>query len=146
MHASEIPVIAIRKFIPPDSIKRIVFPTNFRLDQPEAMDKLKSLQSFFGATLQILFVNTPKDFCTDNDISVLFRSFVEAYKLDNYTLHVYNDIAQEKGILNFAREVNADMIAMLTHRHIGLGQLLSGSLTDEVLENASWPLWCTLME
>ncbi len=146
MHASEIPVIAIRKFISPDSIRRIVFPTNLRLDQPVAMNRLKSLQSFFGATLQVLFVNTPKDFCTDKDISVLFARFAETYKLDNYTFHVYNDVAQENGILNFAKDVNADMIAMLTHRHIGLGQLLSGSLTDEVLENATWPLWCTLME
>ena len=92
VHGSSVPVIAIHKFYPPDKIKNIVFPTNLPLNQPVAMERLKALQSFFGARLQILFVNSPNDFHSDKDIGAHFIRFVEKYKLSNYSFHTYNDV------------------------------------------------------
>ena len=41
--------------------------------------------------------------------------FVAEFNINNCTTHIYNDINVEKGILHFAKSINADIIGMSTH-------------------------------
>jgi nucleotide-binding universal stress UspA family protein len=43
-------------------------------------------------------------------------------------------------ILEHARQTQADLIAMTTHGHSGLGRLVLGSVADEVIRNAPCPV------
>ena len=43
-------------------------------------------------------------------------------------------------IIDYAREVNASLIAMSTHGRSGLGRLVFGSVADEVLRNSHVPV------
>ena len=45
-----------------------------------------------------------------------------------------------EGILDYARNTNADLIAMATHGRGGLTHLLLGSVADDVLHGAQVPL------
>ncbi len=45
-----------------------------------------------------------------------------------------------EGILQVAREIDADMIAMTTQGHDGFLDALRGSVTDQVLRGAPCPL------
>ena len=48
-----------------------------------------------------------------------------------YNQYVYSDASVEKGILNFAKEVDADLIALSTHGRSGLAHLFTASVTKE---------------
>jgi len=45
-----------------------------------------------------------------------------------------------KSILEFAVEMDADVIAMVTHGREGVSRLLMGSVVDKVVRNASAPV------
>ena len=134
---STVPVFAIRKAVPFKSIKSIVFPTSLELNQGDFIKKLKLLQEFFEAKLHILFLNTPFNFIRDQDL----KDYAAHYKFTNFSLNIRNDRYEPDGIISFATEVKADMLAMATHGRKGLSHFVSGSITEDVVNHVQCPVW-----
>lgn len=132
-----VPVIALRKAVPLKSIKDIVFPVSLETGQQAFVKRLKALQRFFRARLHLLYLNTPLNFVRDHELS----SFARRYRLANYTLNIRHDRYEPQGILDFAQEVGADMLAMPTHARKGLGYLMSGSVTGKVVNRITCPIF-----
>jgi nucleotide-binding universal stress UspA family protein len=59
----------------------------------------------------------------------------------NYTTNVFNDSYEESGVINFTHTIGADMIAMGTHGRKGLTHILSGSVTEDVVNHVDCPIW-----
>lgn len=147
VRSSPVPVFAIRKAPAVDAIKNIVFPTTLTYDHPELIEEVKYLQEFFGAALHVLLINTPMDFRTNKDVKFQLDEFAKHYKLSNYTLNMRNDAYEMDGIIDFTKEINADMIAMATHGRRGLLHLLTGSIAEDVVNHVDCPIWtCSLKE
>ncbi|WP_310557807.1 universal stress protein, partial [Flavobacterium sp.] len=66
--------------------------------------------------------------------------FVSNFKLENYITQVYNDITREKGILNYANKVNADLIGISTHGRKGISHFFNGSISEDVVNHAKIPV------
>ncbi len=143
---SQIPVLAVRKSFDVSTIKNIVFPTTLHLDQNDLISRIKELQSFFSAKLHLLLVNTPNNMLRTKDEMDLMEEFARHYKLSNYTLNTRNDFSEQDGIINFAHELNADMIAMGTHGRRGLAHLFMGSVTEDVVNHVDCPIWTYLIK
>jgi nucleotide-binding universal stress UspA family protein len=141
VRTSPVPVIAVRKAIDYLAVKHIVLPSKLELNQHHFMDKVKELQKFFHATLHVLFVNTPPNFKRDEESRAALNDFAKEYQLTDFTLDTRNDPYEEDGILQFATETKADMIAMATHGRRGLAHLFTGSIAEEVLVHSEFPLW-----
>jgi nucleotide-binding universal stress UspA family protein len=137
VRSSKVPVLAIRKAIPVTSIKNIVFPTALELNQTEFIKKLKTLQSFFNAKLHILYLNTPFNFIREAEL----KDYAKHFKFTNFTLTIRNDRYEPEGIVAFTKEINADMLAMATHGRKGLSHFLYGSITEDVVNRVSCPIW-----
>jgi len=103
--------------------------------------KVKELQNFFKATIHVLFVNTPAVFTTDAKTKPALVRFAKRFMLKNFTLNVYNDIDEEQGIINFSREINADLVAMRTHGRRGLAHIATGSIAEDVVNHIGCPIW-----
>lgn len=138
---SKVPVLAVRTAPRASTIEKIVFPNRLSLDQTELIKRVVDLQKFFNADLHIVWVNTPSNFMSDAEITGLMSEFAHHYKLDNYKLEVRNDIDEGAGILAYAREINADMIAMGTSGRRGLSHLLMGSIAEDVVNHVQCPIW-----
>jgi nucleotide-binding universal stress UspA family protein len=138
---SPVPVLAIRKAPAISSVKKIAFPSTLSLDQTELVSKVKSLQDFFGASLHLLWVNTPAFFRRNQEVNVLLKEFVIHFKLKDYTLNIRNDISEQEGIVAFANEINADIVAMATHGRRGLAHLLTSSIAEDVVNHVQCPIW-----
>ena len=138
---SHVPVFAVRKSFELKQIKNIVFPTALQLNQSDFVNRVKELQAFFGATLHILLVNTPYNFKRTKDDKELLEEYSKHYKLENYTLNVYDDYYAEDGIINFTHNIKADMIAMGTHARKGLAHLFIGSVAEDVVNHVDCPIW-----
>jgi len=142
---SHIPVLAVRKSFQVSKIKNIVFPTTLHLDQNDLISRVKDLQTFFSAKLHLLLVNTPNNMLRTKDEMDLMEEFAKHYQLSNYTLNTRNDFTEQDGIINFAHEVKADLIAMGTHGRRGLAHLFMGSVTEDVVNHVDCPIWTYLV-
>ena len=138
---SNVPVFAVRKSFELKQIKNIVFPTALQLNQPDFVNHVKELQSFFNATLHVLLVNTPYNFKRTKDDKELLEEYAKHYNLKNYTLNLYDDYYAEDGIINFTHNIKADMIAMATHGHKGLAHMFIGSVAEDVVNHVDCPIW-----
>ena len=138
---SPVPVMAIKKSVKASSIKNIVFPTTLGDGEEELTMKVKALQAFFKAKLHVLNVNTPANFRPDVDTRQQMNDFAKRFMLKDYTLNVYNDLNEERGVANFIKEVNGDMVAMATHGRKGLNHLMGGSIAEDVVNHIECPIW-----
>lgn len=138
---SPVPVISIKKSVKASSIKNIVFPSTLHEDEEELTMRVKSLQNFFKAKLNIIYVNTPANFRTDVITRKMMKEYAKRFMLKDYTLNVFNDLNEESGVAHFVSEINADMIAMATHGRKGLNHLLSGSIAEDMVNHLECPIW-----
>ncbi len=138
---SKCPVITVKQKVNITDIGEIVFANNFVEDNDHIISELKKLQRVFVGKLHLLVVNTPNNFKRDSENKKLINAFVNKYALDDFTVNIYNDLTEEEGILNFAGEIGADMIAMTTHGRTGLMHLISGSIAEDVVNHAKRPVW-----
>ena len=134
---SKAPVLAVRKYVPLSSIKNIVYPTTLESGQTEFIKQLKALQKFFHAKLHILYLNTPFNFVRDNEV----LAFVKNHRLTNYTINIRHDRYERDGIISFAKEIKANMLAMPTHARKGLSHFISGSVSEDVVNHIQSPIW-----
>ncbi|MEK6782584.1 MAG: universal stress protein [Bacteroidota bacterium] len=138
---SNSPVLAVRKSFELNQIKNVVFPTTLQTDQIDLISRLTELQSFFSATLHLLLVNTPFNMNRTKDQMDMMKEFAIENKLKDYTLNTRNDFYEQDGIINFAHETKADMIAMGTHGRRGLAHLFGGSVAEDVVNHVDCPIW-----
>ncbi|HTF19440.1 MAG TPA: universal stress protein [Chryseolinea sp.] len=137
------PVITVRKEVSPKTIKNIVVPNSLEPEQEVLVAKLKQLQHMLKATLHIVWINTPANFTPDNITLVRLKDFAMRYMLTNYTLNIYNDVEEKSGVIAFARQKEADMIAMGTHGRKGISHLLIGSIAEDIVNRVEIPIWTT---
>ena len=135
------PVITVKQKVRASTIKNIVFASNFTEEEDNVMEELKKLQQLFDAKLHLVKINTPNNFETHRQIKKEVETFVEKYELENYTINIYDDVVEEDGIIYFADDIDADMIALATHGRTGFMHLLSGSIAEDVVNHAKRPVW-----
>ncbi|HQQ99177.1 MAG TPA: universal stress protein [Cyclobacteriaceae bacterium] len=141
VRSSSVPVIAIKKSVTAASIKNIVFPNTLDDNQEELVTKIKSLQTFFDATLHVVYINTPGNFQRDSETKARMKAFAKRFMLKDYTLQVYNDVDHETGLASYLKEVKGDLVVMATHGRRGLSHFFSGSIAEDVVNHIDCPIW-----
>ncbi|UII31149.1 universal stress protein [Fulvivirga ulvae] len=134
------PVITIHEETEATEIENIVFASDLREESDELMQKLKHLQSTFGAHLHIVKISTD-DRGDDEEVLGQMREVVSKYKLKNYSLNIYKHKYEDEGILAFGKSINADLIALGTHGRTGLPHFLAGSVAENLVNHAKCPIW-----
>ena len=90
--------------------------------------------------MHLLFVNTPREFRTTSQANEIISNFVKNVEMDNITTNIYNDTSIEKGILQFAKDINAQLIGMSTHGRKGLSHFFNGSVSEDLVNHANMPV------
>jgi nucleotide-binding universal stress UspA family protein len=139
-HAS-CPVITIKGAISPNNIHKVLFASDFNEVPGEVIDRLKAAIATIDAELHLVKVNTPSMFESSRTSMEKMKAFVEDFEVNAASMQVYNSTSEEEGILEFADDMNADMIAMSTHGRTGFLHLLSGSIAEDVVNAAKRPVW-----
>jgi nucleotide-binding universal stress UspA family protein len=138
--SSEAPVIAIKKYVK-NPIKNIVLANSLIEEKGELVEKIKALQNLFGATLHIVYVNTAAQSLADRETQQRLNDFVKRYTLKDYTISIHTDLDPQTGLINFAKETKADMVAMGTHPRKGLAHIFNGSVAKAVEYHLDCPVW-----
>tara|TARA_A100000171_G_scaffold43647_1_gene45847 strand:+ start:882 stop:1730 length:849 start_codon:yes stop_codon:yes gene_type:complete len=135
------PVITIKSEVKLNTIQNIVLATNLREEQSRLFVELKKLQALTGAKLHLVKINTTNDFHTQRQMQDEFVRYINDHQLANVHTAIYNETSEEEGILAYAEDVNADMIAIGTHGRTGLLHLLSGSIAEDLVNHSQIPVW-----
>lgn len=140
VRTSNIPVLVIKNERQNFDIKNFVYASNFSKKCEIPFKKAQKFALDVGAQINLLYVNTPSNFTTTTEANQLMGEFIKDLDLENYTLNVYNDTSVEKGILNFAKETNANLIGMTTHGRKGLAHFFNGSISEDLVNHANMPV------
>lgn len=133
---STVPVLVVKNLFK-GSVENIIFPNALGdEDQEQLVERVKALQRFFKAKLHLVHINTPLNFTSDLVTWERLEEFARQHNLKDYTLNVFNHDDEESGILSFSKRIGGHLIAMGTHGRKGLAHLLSGSLTEDIVNHA----------
>jgi nucleotide-binding universal stress UspA family protein len=137
---SEVPVLIIKKEIPDFNIKKFVFASDFADEAKKPFEKVVEAANKFGAELNLVMINTPNSFKSTLVAQEIMDKFVAQFQVNSYSTHIFNDANVEKGILNFANSINADLIGMCTHGRKGLSHFFNGSISEDLVNHAVKPV------
>jgi len=142
VRTSKAPVLVIKNDHDHFKINNFVYATDFSEECKEPFKKAQKIAKITGAHLNLLFVNTPNAFETTTDINKKLKDFTKDIELEKeeYSINIYNDTSVEKGILNFAKETNADLIGLGTHGRKGISHFFNGSVSEDLVNHANMPV------
>ncbi|OOG77749.1 universal stress protein [Algoriphagus sp. A40] len=135
------PVVTIKADTPFEKMKKVVFASDFKESDDEVAARIKRMQAIFNAEFYFVVVNTPGNFETTRESIARIKMFVQKYHFENIKAEVYNSMSEESGIIEFADDVDADLIAMTTHGRTGLLHLITGSIAEDVVNHSKRPVW-----
>lgn len=139
------------------SINVIVVPTDFSERSLVALDYAVGLADKYDAKLKIVFVNEPglkiSDMAwvgvdkraMDDDKIKESRRNIEDIVLKRIPTEVAADAKIIHGeaverIIEYSKDVNADLIVMATHGRTGVSKVLLGSVAEQVVRKAPCPV------
>jgi nucleotide-binding universal stress UspA family protein len=143
---SPVPVLVLKDYFK-GPVKSIVFPNTLETEKQEDLAmKVKALQDFFGAKLHIVWINTPDNFTSDSQTLARLESFAKRYMFRNYAINIFNYLEEEEGIIEFAKSVQADLIALGTHSRTGIAHIVNGSVAENVVNHSKKMVWTYSMK
>jgi len=140
VRSSEVPVLIVKKEVENFEVKNFVFASNFSDEIKKPFQKALDIAQMFGAHLHLVMINTISNFKSSAATNQIFEDFLAGSNAKNYTTHIYNDATVEKGVLNFAKSINADLIGICTHGRSGLSHFFNGSVSEDLVNHAMRPV------
>jgi nucleotide-binding universal stress UspA family protein len=140
VRTSEVPVLVIKKEHESFKISDFVFASDFKNDNKETYKQAVKFAESINAKIHLLLVNTASNFLTTSEANKRIHNFISGQTFDNYTTNVYNDISIEQGILNFSKEIDADLIGISTHGRQGIAHFFNGSISEDLVNHAKRPV------
>lgn len=137
---SHIPVLVVKD----DSFEfenpTFVFASDFSNETKPSFKKMIQFANTFNAKLSLVTICTPNSFKSTAVAQKIMMDYVAEFDINAYSIHIYNDTNIEKGILNFTKETNADLIGLCTHGRTGLVHFFTGSIGEDVANHAKRPV------
>ncbi|WP_187264606.1 universal stress protein [Pontibacter beigongshangensis] len=140
VRAASCPVLTVKRQHEKFEVRDVVLASDFKREIGMAIERFKEFQRIFRAKLHLVYINTPGNFESNENLKTQMQSVADRFGLQNYTLSVFNDSNEEDGILRFANEINADLIMMATHGRTGFAHLLRGSIAEDLVNHTSLPV------
>jgi nucleotide-binding universal stress UspA family protein len=138
---SKIPILAINKDPENLKIKELVFVSDFEEESRKSFEVLLDFTQKFESKIHLLNVNTMSRFKSTKKAKQKMNAFLLKYKNPKHSINVYNDDSVEKGVLNFSKEVNADLIALSAHERSGISRLFNKSISKSISRKTLKPVF-----
>lgn len=140
VRTSDLPVLVIKDRHAEFTIDRFVFASDFKMDNKETYRQAIEFAKAFDAKMYLVMVNTANNFLSTAEANKRIHDFINAYDFKNYSVHIYNDESVESGVLNFAQEIDADLIGISTHGRQGIAHFFNGSIGEDVVNHSKRPV------
>ena len=137
---AEVPVLVIKNDVGTFKAENFVFASDFSREITKPFRQLIAFAKTFNSHLHLVMINTPNSFKPTHLAESIMKDFIQEFDYPNHSLHIYNDVNVEKGILNFSNSVQADLIGMCTHGRTGFSHFFNGSISEDLVNHAVRPV------
>ena len=135
------PVITLAYAANVEAIEEIVFGLDLGGNKKKVIAQLKKLQKALDLTIHFVHINTPHVILNQDETITKMREFALENEFEDYTVNVRRNTMPDTGIIEFAKEMSADMIAMASNRRKGLAHFFKGSLAEDIVNHSPMPVW-----
>ncbi|WP_375585785.1 universal stress protein [Cyclobacterium xiamenense] len=139
MRQANCPVLGVKKVLDGRAMKKMVFASLFNEASRPAFTRMKPLIKTIGASVYFLFINTPDKFTDSARAESLMRTYASGQEDLIIHRHIYNHEEAEKGIVAYASEQNAGIIAIASNVRKSNSSYQIG-VTDTVLFKSDIPV------
>lgn len=141
---SNIPVLIVKHNPILVEFDTAIFASDFSEDAISAYIKARNTFKKLDATMHLIYVNTPDNgFKSSTEIDRLVSGFLKKAdgSLENLSaVNIVSDYSVENGVLNFANNIGADLIAIATHGRTGLAHFFEGSISEDITNHSTLPV------
>ena len=134
MVQAKMPLMIIKEKFNEFNIENIVVVSEFNDGIYKVYPKMKKTLDLFRANIHLLSVNTPKQFQSTHESMKLMDKFCQKFDLKKCTQNTYNDQTIEEGVINFAKQIHADLIAVTPDGFKRLTHLFNKNITNELMK------------
>ena len=140
VRSCEVPVLVIKQPRHTFDLKAIVFAWNFKEEIARTYSRVKQFARFFNAEVHPVFINIPSiKFLSHTSIDEKLGYYSQKFNIQDEVV-VYNDISIEEGLVNYAKKIGADALAIPTHGRKGISHFLKGSIGEDMANQAKIPV------
>jgi len=118
----------------------ILFATDFTDEADHAFDPIKNFALVYNATIHLLTVVTKNKFESFSQSRKKINDFRERHAIPDFQYTIYNDHLKEAGIINFAHELGADMIALGSPGKRGLARFYNPGISVDLPTHSFFPV------
>ena len=140
VRTSTIPVIVVKADSKKFKFKKLVFASNYDDENKGAFVDFLNFAKQFKTEIHLLKINTAISFENSFITKEKIKNFIKDFDLPKNTIHIHNDESVVKGITNFAKGIEADLIALTTHGRSGLSSLFNSSIAKSVSKSVLRPV------
>lgn len=133
------PVIVIPVKPAKGLFKKIVFASDFAPEAYGIFPFVREIAKINSAEIHLLKVNTMDQFARTIDDRKKIQDFSRKFG-GKFITSLYSDYMKEEGILNYAHEVKADLIAIGTHGKKGLRRFFSEDVSEGIVRLSHIPI------
>lgn len=137
---AETPLLTIKHRMVNPRITKIAFATDFSEEAIKVFPFIRKFADYLDADVYMVKVITPSDFETQRENRDIVNTFLETYDHKEYPVTLYNDRKKEAGIIHFADDIKAGIIAIGTHGKSGLSRFFSGSISEDLVNHSFLPV------
>jgi nucleotide-binding universal stress UspA family protein len=137
---SPVPILVVKEHSEDKKMKTLLFATDFSSELDAAFIKAKQFAKTFESQLKLVFINVPARFEESSESEKRINAFQKRVKDSSTPIEIRNALNAERGILGYAEEIEADMVALTTHGRSGFMENLSPSVTENVVNHCSRPV------
>lgn len=139
---AECPVLVVKDNHKDFDLKKVLYVTDFSNTEfiKEALGILhtESVQNNF------LYIDTGMKYFNGKMLTEKADQLAQALHLEHFEFTIYNAATVERGIIEYAEEIEADLIVMYTHGRDGLERIFEGSVAEDVVNHSPIPVMTIL--
>jgi nucleotide-binding universal stress UspA family protein len=140
---SDTPVLVVKSKPMSIDFNTIVLATDFSEESIPTVKNALELLNELGNKVTLLHINLPSlNFLSTDEIDLRVSEFLKLANLEDQSEHItyISDYNVEDGVLNYAKRVNADAVAIITHGRTGLSHFFGGSISEDLVNHTKLPV------
>jgi nucleotide-binding universal stress UspA family protein len=141
---SKCPVLSVKDGFRIEDFKNIVLAVNVIKDNPrinDALDTLADLAVCFDAHIHLVHVRDKATDYSSLDLEKFFTDMAEKAGLKNYSVTIFEADDQASGVIEFARDVKAGLIAVIKNSADGMFRIFSNHFSDRLVKEVGRPVF-----
>ena len=136
---SSTPVLIVKSEPKNFTLENVIFATDLTLESVPTYKKAFDLLSKMRSSIYPVFINRPfKGFISSSEFTEKVKEFAAAGGTSHVEFIAGHTV--EDGLIQYAKETKADVIAVSTHARKGLNHFLKGSISEDLANRSELPV------